>query len=214
MANTKKETKTTSTPVVEKESILEKENLELKKQFAEMQEQFAMMQEMIKNMTGFTKPVVTTSIPRDIEVISLTPGQLVLTTTGKSDGRHYEFPDQFATRSIPEDDLKQIVKSMIATTDGGYFFINDVEFIAQNSLNSAYRVMLDKAKLSNYFNLSYQEAITLYDNAPNAQKKIIESMITDKKLKGEFVDANILMEIGKRANKDFMNIEPLLTKED
>lgn len=190
---------------------LRNENEVLRSQFeqmsAKMEQMAQMMQQM--NVMGYVQPQVDTA-PKDIEVISLVSGTLVLTTTGKSDGRHYEFNNQFDSILVPESDLKLIIKSMPNTTQGGKFFINDTEFVNKNGLSAIYRTILSQQKIKEFFDKPFMEAMDVYHNANKAQKAIIESMIVDKRLKNEFVDANVLMMISNESGKDFMNIEPLL----
>lgn len=227
MANTTKRTNTTRTTqkdaIVENPSAvganeletLRSENQDLRSKFEEMTAKMEQMAQMMQNMNmmgQFMQPHVD-SAPKDIEVISLVSGTLVLTTTGRSDGRHYEFNNQFDSVLIPESDLKLIIKAMPNTTQGGKYFINDVEFVNKNGLSAIYRTILTQQKIEEFFTKPYTEAMEIYHNANSTQKSIIESMIVDKRLNNEFVDANVLMMISNESGKDFMNIEPLLKEE-
>lgn len=194
---------------------LRSENQALREQFQQMSEKMEQMAAMMQQMSmvnQFVQPVVD-STPKDIEVISLVSGTLVLTTTGKSDGHHYEFANQFDTALVPEGDLKLIIKAMPKTTEGGKYFINDRDFVNKNGLSGVYKNILSQEKIEEFFKKPFDEAMDIYHQANKVQRAILESMIVDKCLKNEFVDGNVLMMLTKETEKDFMNIEPLLKEE-
>lgn len=184
---------------------LEKENKELKSQISEMQSNIKMLMEQITLMNNNKTTYSSTNI-KDIQVVSLTNANLLLTTTGRSDGKHYNFTHQFDSQPIPETDLKEIVRAMPKTARNGYFYICDEQFVRENGLYSSYREILDKTKLENIFNISSEQFITTFKNSPKGQQSIIESMVVNKCINGEKVDANILLELKKITGKDYMNI--------
>lgn len=194
---------------------LKNENEALKTQLNDLQQQMAQVTQMIQQMNMMNQFMTKTSdtTVKDIELISLISGKLVLTTTGKSDGRHYEFAKQFDTVLVPEGDLKLIIKAMPRTTENGCFFINDVEFVNKNGLSGVYKNIMSQQKIEEFFVKPFNEAMQIYRSANKAQKAILEAMVTDKCLNNEFVDANVLMMLSKETGKDFMNIEPLLKEE-
>lgn len=194
---------------------LKNENEALKTQLNDLQQQMAQVTQMIQQMNMMNQFMTKTSdtTVKDIELISLISGKLVLTTTGKSDGRHYEFAKQFDTVLVPEGDLKLIIKAMPRTTENGCFFINDVEFVNKNGLSGVYKNIMSQQKIEEFFVKPFNEAMQIYRSANKAQKSILEAMVTDKCLNNEFVDANVLMMLSKETGKDFMNIEPLLKEE-
>ena len=208
---TKKETNKENSDIAELER-LHSENQSLKSQFDTLKAQMEQMTKMMSqlpliNSLGNTQSNVE---PKDIEVVNLTSGKLILTTTGKSDGRHYEFNNQFDKILVPEGDLKLIIKAMPRTTEGGQYFINDTEFVNKNGLSGVYRNIIPQSGIQDFFEKPYQEAMEIYHDADETQKMILESMIVDKCLNSEFVDGNVLMALTKETGKDFMNIEPLL----
>lgn len=194
---------------------LKNENEALKTQLNDLQQQMAQVTQLIQQMNMMNQFMTKTSdsAVKDIELISLISGKLVLTTTGKSDGRHYEFAKQFDTVLVPEGDLKLIIKAMPRTTENGCFFINDVEFVNKNGLSGVYKNIMSQQKIEEFFVKPFNEAMQIYRSANKAQKAILEAMVTDKCLNNEFVDANVLMMLSKETGKDFMNIEPLLKEE-
>lgn len=224
-STTKKTKATTTATAAKKEAVapakdndeiekLKSENETLKSQFETLQSQFMQMSQMMQQMSMMGQFGASAGEQKDIEVTSLTAGQLLLTTNGQASGRHYDFNNQFDSLLIPEDDLKQIIKAMPQTTEGGAFFINDEEFIRKNGLTSVYRTLMNQDKIRDFFIKPYQEAMEIYENANKVQRDIIETMVSDKCLNGEFVDANILKELSKNTGKDFMVIEPLETTKE
>ena len=219
MATTTKKNTTPSANVKateskEKNESLEKENDTLKTELENMKKQMEeMMSKMqaFSNMSNMFNMVQSQSnyADKDIEVVSLVTGQLILSTTGRSDGKIYKFNEQFEEQSIPVSDLKAICSSMKRTAMNGKFFINDAEFVREAGLNSSYRNILDRVQLSNVLNLSVDEFIAKYNAIPNAQKDIICSMIKDKRMNGEFVDGNILIAMKQLTGVDFASIEKL-----
>lgn len=214
-ANTTK-TETEETKDIKVTDNFTEENNQLKTEMAEMK---AQMELLMKQMSTMSQPVaqlqtavVSGSVEKDIEVVSLHEGGLLLTTNGKGDGFHYEFEKQFDTVLIPESDLKLIVRSMPKTTREGYFYILDEDFVKSMKLTTAYQKILDRDCLTGLLNKPVNEFLAAYNQAPNAQKAIIQGIVYNKKLAGEYVDANILIELGKLCKRDFMAIEPLETE--
>lgn len=196
------------------ETNANKENEKLKKQIETMQDQINALMETIKNFTS--QPSVESvekadgDYPKNIEVISMTNAHLILSTTGKADGRKYDFKEQFTSRYIPEDDLRLIVNAMHEVAQNGSFFINDKDFVKKCGLSGAYQNMLNSDTMKKILNMPYHDFVATYSNALEGQKKIIESMVLEKRWKDEDIDANILMFLNKTTGKDFIDIEPLL----
>lgn len=185
---------------------LEKENMQLKEKMLEIEKQMNQLLSALNNQSN----IESSNEDRDIEVISLTNAQMILSTTGKADGKKYEFEKQYTIKYIPESDLKLIINSMPRITQGGSYYINDKEFVQKNRLTGLYKNILDPTVMKNILDKNHEEFITIYESAPLGQKIIINSMVFDKRLNGENVDANILMYLQNKTNIDYINIEPLL----
>lgn len=185
---------------------LEKENMQLKEKMLEIEKQMNQLLSALNNQSN----IKSSNEDRDIEVISLTNAQMILSTTGKADGKKYEFEKQYTIKYIPESDLKLIINSMPRITQGGSYYINDKEFVQKNRLTGLYKNILDPTVMKNIFDKNHEEFIAIYESAPLGQKTIINSMVFDKRLNGENVDANILMYLQNKTNIDYINIEPLL----
>lgn len=185
---------------------LEKENMQLKEKMLEIEKQMNQLLSALNNQSN----IESSNEDRDIEVISLTNAQMILSTTGKADGKKYEFEKQYTIKYIPESDLKLIINSMPRITQGGSYYINDKEFVQKNRLTGLYKNILDPTVMKNILDKNHKEFIAIYESAPLGQKIIINSMVFDKRLNGENVDANILMYLQNKTNIDYINIEPLL----
>lgn len=185
---------------------LEKENMQLKEKMLEIEKQMNQLLSALNNQSN----IESSNEDRDIEVISLTNAQMILSTTGKADGKKYEFEKQYTIKYIPESDLKLIINSMPRITQGGSYYINDEEFVQKNRLTGLYKNILDPTVMKNILDKNYEEFIAIYESASLGQKTIINSMVFDKRLNGENVDANILMYLQNKTNIDYINIEPLL----
>ena len=209
--STKKSTSTTTTTNVTKNNELEKENKALQGELDALKKQ---MEEMMRQMTAFNMFAnmaqnQTNYVDKDIPVVSLVTGQLILSTTNRADGKIYKFNKQFEEISIPVADLKAICSSMKSTAMNGKFFINDAEFVREAGLSSSYRNILDNVQLSNVLSLPVDEFIAKFKSIPKAQKNIITTMVQDKRMSGEFVDGNILLALRDMTGVDFTSIEPL-----
>lgn len=205
-SSAKTTTKTTITNAQDIESIT-KENNELKLQMSQMQEQmntllqkFAMLNLSGQNFNQQDK---------DIDVVSLVNATLLISTNGRSDGKVYKFTKQFESQPIPESDLKEIVRAMPRTAREGYFYILDSDFIRNNGLSSSYRNILTQTEMANIFSLNSKEFMEKYSYVSDAQKKIIENMLINKRLMNEDVDANIMLALQKATGRNYMEIEPL-----
>lgn len=189
-----------------------KENEELKNQMITMQNQMNILLQQIATLN--LSNVNTVQEDKDIEVVSLVNATLTISTNGRSDGKVYEFRKQFETMPIPASDLKEIVRAMPNTAREGYYYILDPDFVRNNGLSSSYRNILNQTEMANILNLPSKEFLAKYQSASDAQKKIIESMLINKKMMGEDVDANIMFGLQKLTGRNYMEIEPLNMKEE
>ena len=89
----------------------------------------------------------------------------------------------------------------------GIFYIADNDFVEENDLEDAYQTILDDRQLKTILSKNAKDVVDIYQNAPDAQKKIIDSMIVYGRLMGLEIDANILMELGKISGIDYFGIE-------
>ena len=204
---TKKEV-ATSTPVVDTEK--EQRKAQLAEQQKRMEEMMAQMQVLMQAQSNVETPVKTTTErkSRSIKFINLVPGALNLKGT-----RAHRIEGQFASRMIPESEARVIVNNMPETVSSGMVYIADAEFVKEMELSDAYDNILSDKQLKDILHKNANDVCDIYQNAPEAQKAIIISMIANKCMDGIPVDANILMRLGEISGVDFLDIEPLDDKE-
>lgn len=210
MANTKK-TETTEEPI-EKEAVeevtasvidtshVEKENTELKATVEALKAQMEMMAQMI----GAQKQEpVSPKKERNITFVNLTDGTVVL-----KGSNIWVIEGQFNTRTFMEREARLIVSNCGNLIRSGAVYIDDAEFVEDNDLGEVYRYMVNGDELKNLFAKPANEVIEIYNTVPDMQKKIIVGMIVSKRLRGENVDGNVLLQLGALSGKDLVNIEP------
>lgn len=186
-------------------SKAEVENEELRKQLADLQAQMAMMAQMISGQSvASSRPV---AVSRTIPFYNMTKSTLIL-----KGNIYHQFDKQFDMQGIPENEARQIIQNMPKSTRDGSFYIADNQFVQENELSAIYETILNVDQMKNLLSKDSKYVLDVYMNASEGQKKIILDMIVDKRLNGQPVDANILIELGKLSGRDFMSIEPL-TKE-
>jgi len=205
--NSATKTKETATPVKEveveeiKETVSdtkESENEALKKQIEDMKAQMAYL--MGQMSTEKAKPTVK---ERNIPFINMTPGTLVLKGT-----QVWKIEGQFVQRSFLEREARVIINNMRNAVTSGVVYIADAQFVEDNDLTEVYHYILSNEQLKTLFQNKPEYIIELYKNTPEQQQEIIIKMVMDKKLSGQPVDGNILVELGKLSGKDLVGIEP------
>lgn len=180
------------------------ENDELRKQLEELKAQMTMMAQMMGNRV---EPVRANVVSRTIPFYNLTNSTLIL-----KGNVYHQFDHQFDMQGIPENEARQIVQNMPVSTRNGSFYIADSQFVQENELSAIYETILDVEQMKTLLNKDSKYVIDVYLNASDGQKKIIIDMIVDRRLNGQPVDANVLIELGKLSGRDFMNIEPLTSE--
>lgn len=212
-SNTKKTTSTITKPSEpdKQSSIIQednsKENDLLKKQIEELQAQMQIMAQMMASASVSNTEVKTQKNDdnRLIPFINMTTGTYVL----KGTRTHYVIEGQFVKRNFTVREAKDIVLNMPKTFAEGNVYIADADFVEENDLSYAYKNILSDTQLKNLLNREPNYVIEVYKNASESQKEIIIRMIEDKKISEQFVDANILVELGKLCGKDLVNMEPM-----
>lgn len=137
-----------------------------------------------------------------IRFISLARGSVMLKGTAN---RPYEIEGRFADRWFSEAEARAIVNLMGNYMREGFVYIDDAKFVKSVGLADVYKTMLTPDILKSLFEQSPSSVVNIYQNATEGQQKIILDMLYEKKNKGEQVDANILMQIGKLAGMDLIS---------
>ena len=137
-----------------------------------------------------------------VKIISLVAGGLTL-----QGSRIIRIDKQFDSVSVTDSEARIIISNMPKSAREGIFYIADNDFVEENDLEDAYQTILDDRQLKTVLSKNAKDVVDIYQNAPDAQKKIIDSMIVDGRLMGLEIDANILMELGKISGIDYFGIE-------
>ena len=194
-------TKTVDKSVVDETAELKAKLAAQEKQMAEM---MAKMQEMMNaQMATPTSVIADNNQTRSIKFINLASGGLTL-----KGNRFYHMDKQFDSRMIPESEARAIVNNMPNTMVSGVVYIADADFVREVELDGAYAEMLSDEQVKSLLHKSAAEVCDIYRNASDTQKRIIVDMVSDRRLEGLPVDANIVVELGKLCGKDLMGIEP------
>lgn len=193
--------------VVEEKSTTVDETAELKAKLAEqekqMAEMMAKMQAMMAGASMVTQAEPVSKPTRSIKFINLTAGGLNL-----KGNRFYHMDAQFDSKMIPESEARAIVNNMPNTMVNGMVYIADADFVREMELDGAYVDLLSDEQMKALLSKSAGEVCEIYRNASDMQKKVIVDMVSDRKMNGLPVDANIVVELGKLCGKDLMAIEP------
>lgn len=174
----------------------------------QMQEMMAQIALLMKAQSAPTAPAEQPKKQSNIKFINLTAGSMNLRGT-----RMYNIPKQFGFKMLGEAEARLVVNNMPNAIADGYIYIANKAFVHECELDDLYANMLDDAQLKALLNENANDVCEVYKNASEGQKRIILDMVSDKRLNGQPVDANILVELGKLSGVDFMNIDPLDDKE-
>lgn len=187
-------------PIIDETAELKAKLAEQEKQMAEM---MAKMKEMMQSQFASAPVVKPEKQTRSIKFINLAAGGLSL-----KGNRFYHMDNQFDSRMIPESEARAIVNNMPNTMVSGVVYIADADFVREMELDGAYAELLSDAQMKELLAKSAGEVCEIYRNASDTQKQIIIDMVSDRKLNGLPIDANIVVELGKLCGKDLMCIEP------
>ena len=184
----------------EKEA-LRKQIDEQQKQMEELMAQMKLMAEMVSNRGDVVEKVSTEK--RNVTFVNMVNGGMNLKGT-----RYYHIDKQFGIKVVTDSEARVILNNMPNAIQSGLVYIKDVDFIRENGLEDYYDGLINDKTLQTLLDKKYDEVINIYNEANTEQKKIILDMVVDRRLKGENIDANIVVELGKLCNKNFMDIEP------
>ena len=198
-------TENVATENVEKEvtPIEPKDNQKLKEQaeqIANLQAQLEVLMRAQANVS--VEQAEPKKKKKMVKIISLVAGGLTL-----QGSRVIRIDEQFDNVSVTDAEARIIISNMPKSAREGIFYIADNDFVEENDLEDAYQTILDDRQLKTILSKNAKDVVDIYQNAPDAQKKIIDSMIVDGRLMGLEIDANILMELGKISGIDYFGIE-------
>ena len=189
----------------EKKDIAENTNIEadvekeeLKKQIDEMKAQMEAMTKLISAKEEKEEKIKAPE--RQISFVNMTPGTCVLKGSSV-----YRIEGQFKSRSFLEREARIIVNNMKNAIEQGYIYIANADFVKENDLDLIYENLLSDKELRELFGKNPQVIIETYKTVNEGQKQIIVNMIQEAKENNKYIDANVLLEIGKLSGVDLIN---------
>lgn len=193
----------TTEAVVDGETIIEEtaedKNARLEAELAELKAQMALL--IKANAQNVSAPAVPQK-EKSIPFINMTDGKICLRGT-----RQWKLEGRFAKRMFLEKEARVIVANMPNAISSGIVYIADADFVKENDLEASYANILTDEQLKSLLKKDADVIVEAYKNTSDAQKDIIIGMITDMRMAGEKVDANVLFEIGKLSGRDLVSIE-------
>lgn len=191
-------------PMIEVDAEKEQLKAQLAEQQKKMEELMAQMSVMMQAQAGGAVESKSKSVKRNIKFINMTANEFVVHGT-----RFYRLAKQFDYRTFPETEAKVIFNNMPKAITDGLLYIADHDFVDECGLEDMYRDLLTVEDLQNLFNFSPDDICEIYRNANESQREIIIDMVSDKKITGVPVDANILVKLGEISGVDLIGMEKL-----
>ena len=122
-------------------------------------------------------------------------------------GTIYRFDSFGEVHDIPFADLKDIVKNKPRFAKEGAYYISNAQAVKKLRLTKEYEHIVDSKLFEHILDEKSDVVISTYKNAPKLQQEQIVSMIEEKIDRGQDVDGNVLVKIGKLCGKDFLRVE-------
>lgn len=171
---------------------------------SEFEQMKAQMQMLMQMMAMSNNAQAQEKKPeKQIPFVNMTKGKFVLKGSA-----FYTIEKQFETRRFIEREARLIVNNMPESIRDGKVYILDADFVRDCELDSVYETLLSDKQMMELLDKEPAYIIEVYKNANDSQKKIIVDMIENKKLSGEFVDANVLLQIGQLCGKNLIEMQP------
>jgi|SRR5699024_564241 len=194
----------TKTETLETKTSQNQETVTISKsEFDQMKAQMETLMQMMV-MGGIGGKQESKKEEKYITFVNMTKGKFVL--KGSS---YYTIDEQFGTRRFIEREARMIVNNMPQSVRDGKVYILDADFVKDCELEDVYVDLLSNKQMKELLTKEPSYVAEVYKNANKAQKQIIVDMIENKKLNGEDVDANILLQIGQLSGKNLIEIAPI-----
>ena len=129
---------------------------------------------------------------RDIMLISLTVGELNLSTEGYGAGTIYSFKEFGEEQLVPYSDVKSIIRNNKTFIEGGRVFINDDDVIKSQRLTKVYEKILGAEDIMNLFKLNKTKFNNIFITMTDAQKENFHNIIIQKLQENQDIDMNII----------------------
>lgn len=172
------------------------------------EERLAVLEEEIARLRGVSsKDNMGIALDEYVEVMSLYPGKLNLSTEKLGKGRTFSFSSFSETKRILYNDLASIMENYYSFMERGYFYILSEKVIRKHGLNDMYDKILTKDLMLKAIACDAANAFKLYESANSSQREILDGMIVNElKIENPNMDMNIVAKISKLANKDLVKL--------
>ncbi len=137
-----------------------------------------------------------------IEVMSLTDGQLSLSTEPFGKGLTYTFEKFGETKRITFEKLMDIIEARRTFMERGYFYIMDDRVIRIAGLTHIYDKILPREDILKVFSDEYEDAKDTFDKANDGQKEVMIYILEKKLFNDEHVDANLVQHMADYCGRD------------
>jgi len=132
-----------------------------------------------------------------IEVISLCPNMLTMTTEAKGMGFPYTWVKFGDISQIVYSDLQLLIKNHGSGlyTDffrEGYVYINDKDVVKKSGFNEIYEELLDFEQMQEVLKCDSEKCTKLLESTNHTQQLFIARMIIERIINGEKLDLNII----------------------
>ena len=151
-----------------------------------------------------------------IEVVSLCPTILTLSTEPKGRGINYTWNDFGQIRQIIYSDLQKIIQNHGSGlyTDfirKGYVYINHPEVIKKSGLKEVYEKLLTKKQVDVVLQCEAEvkgvsPSINFFESTIKSQQLLICTILIDRIARGAVLDLNILARFSRTAGCDIVNL--------
>lgn len=156
--------------------------------------------EKMEKESGYSKSDDIRDVRLDdyIEVMSLCPMPLNLSTEGNGRGLIFKFSKFGEKKRILYRDLVNILENHRRFLESGYFYILDKNVIRVNGLDEIYSKILSKENILAMLEDGDKTAIQLFENCNPSQKEMIIEIIFQKLMENpESIDLNIVDKISR-----------------
>jgi hypothetical protein len=141
-----------------------------------------------------------------IKVISLTSGQLNLSTIPGGKGKTITFDNFGQQKRILYSSLVDMMDAAPGFLERGNYYIADKLVIRKHGLNEIYDKLLTKEVIESILSksMSDDDTATLYKSANKTQQSVIIDLITNRIMNGTEIDMNMVSNISKISGIDIM----------
>lgn len=140
---------------------------------------------------------------KNIKIISLCNNKLILTTNKGKDAKQRTFEHFGQSKTVPYSMLVEMIENHPTFAERGVFYILDKDVVRKSGLEEAYSKLLKKEDIEKILNDS-DNAFLLYKNSPEKQRELINEMIVEKLVKGQFNDLNLVTKISEEGKVDLL----------